>query len=311
MMKVLVVYFSQSGQMLDILTRFLAPFKARGHEVYEHKIEVEEAFPFPWNLDEFFNEFPETVQQYPRSIKHLKIDESLDYDLVVLGFQPWFLSPSQPIQAFLKSLQANVLQGKRVITIQGVRNMWIESHKDMSKLLDVHAVNHIANIVLADRHSNLTSLKTIMKWMLTGNKGPYEKLPAAGVSEDDISQCTRWGEICENHVQEGKEDVLQRQLVMDGAVFAQFPIYLVEFNGKRIFRLWSKFISRKGGREQKERMGRVRTFKYYLFFMLYFISPVPMLLFRFFNYLRPRYCRKILEPYVLLEKNRTGSNQKK
>ena len=46
-------------------------------------------------------------------------DESVDYDLVVLGYQTWYLSPSLPTTGFLKSRYAKVLKGK-TIGIQGV-----------------------------------------------------------------------------------------------------------------------------------------------------------------------------------------------
>lgn len=301
-MNILVIYYSQSGQLKEILDHFLQAFVAAGDELDFHKIEVQDPFPFPWTSEVFFNEFPETVRQEPRSIVPLAIDEEKVYDLVVLGYQPWFLSPSQPIQAFLKSEQAaTILKNKRVITVQGIRNMWIESHKDVMRLLQALAVKPVGNIVLGDRHSNLTSLKTIMKWMFTGDKGPYEKLPQAGVSSKDIEQCSCWGQVCKEYIEEGKEGDLQRALLSQGAVYNNFPIYLVEFNGKRIFRLWSKFVQSKGGRDAQARRGRVKAFKVYLFFMLYVISPIPLYLFKCFHYLFPRYCNRVMKTYLLLE----------
>src|SRR4051812_23280324 len=93
MKKVLVVYFSQSGQQLKILKSLLKPFEGNC-EIHFEKLKPLIPFPFPWKSFEFFNIFPETFAE--QSIELIPISEKArsDYDLIIIGYQPWFLSPS-------------------------------------------------------------------------------------------------------------------------------------------------------------------------------------------------------------------------
>ena len=66
MKNVLVVYYSQSGQLLDIsknITKKLEESDKVNLDFYE--IKLKNNFPFPWNKKSFFNAFPETFLQTP------------------------------------------------------------------------------------------------------------------------------------------------------------------------------------------------------------------------------------------------------
>ena len=60
---------------------------------------------FRGDLLGFFNTFPETVLLKPEPIESLEFKQE-KYDLVILAYTVWFLSPSQPITAFLQNEQA-------------------------------------------------------------------------------------------------------------------------------------------------------------------------------------------------------------
>ena len=68
-----------------------------------HEIQLENPFPFPWNNETFFGAFPESFLQIPTAFKPVP-KEILDkkYDLILLNYQVWYLSPSIPINSFLK-----------------------------------------------------------------------------------------------------------------------------------------------------------------------------------------------------------------
>ena len=50
MQQILVVYYSQSGQLKDIVNQFVAPFQSAGIGIDFYSIEMEESFPFPWTI---------------------------------------------------------------------------------------------------------------------------------------------------------------------------------------------------------------------------------------------------------------------
>ena len=116
MKKILVIYFSQTGQAKQALDATLKPFAENSnYQLDYHLIKPKKAFPYPWSYTQFFDVFPETVQGFPCEIEPLNIDTSINYDLVVIAYQPWFLSVCRPVNSFLLSADAKkLLNGKPV-----------------------------------------------------------------------------------------------------------------------------------------------------------------------------------------------------
>ena len=52
--KVLVIYYSQSGQLSDILNSLIGPLKEAGHTVEIIRVQPAKAYPFPWKGKSFF-----------------------------------------------------------------------------------------------------------------------------------------------------------------------------------------------------------------------------------------------------------------
>ena len=217
MERILVVYYSQSGQLKQIVDHFVAPFIGAGISVDYYEIEMETPFPFPWNNEAFFGAFPESFLQIPQPIKPLPaaIMEQ-QYSLVVLAYQVWYLSPSIPITSFLKSEQAaHLLSGKPVVTLSGTRNMWIKAQEKIGQMLQKYNATILANIALTDRHHNHISVLTIVHWLFTGEKDRYLGIfPLPGVSDRDIASATQYGEIVLKHKQIADHSpALQKEIV--------------------------------------------------------------------------------------------------
>ncbi len=132
--KILVVYYSQSGQLREILDSLFQDIQQQC-DIDFYAIQPEKSFPFPWTAHTFFDCMPESVLQIAEPILPLHIQDK-PYDLVILGYQPWFLSPSIPFNSFLQSKQAEVLQGKQVLTVIGSRNMWLNAQEKTKIALD-------------------------------------------------------------------------------------------------------------------------------------------------------------------------------
>src|SRR5690606_20024243 len=120
MKKVLIIYFSQSGQLKEIADTIAGPLKEMaGTEVDYYSIEMETPFPFPWDKERFFDAFPESFMQIPAKLRPVPQEVlGKKYDLILLHYQVWFLSPSIPVNSFLKSPEAKrLLNDTPVITI--------------------------------------------------------------------------------------------------------------------------------------------------------------------------------------------------
>ena len=100
--KVLVLYYSQNGQLKSVLDRLTSTLGDEEIQVDMRAIVPKRSYPFPWPFYEFFDEFPESVHLDGCEIEELKglADE---YDLIVLGYTVWYMAPSIPMTAFMKS----------------------------------------------------------------------------------------------------------------------------------------------------------------------------------------------------------------
>ena len=102
--RVLVVTYSQTGQLRDIIDHCLAPFTAdAATEVDIVQVNTRHRFPFPWTNVDFFGIFPESVNGTPFELEPLDVDPDRHYDLIILGYTVWFLQPSIPISRVVGS----------------------------------------------------------------------------------------------------------------------------------------------------------------------------------------------------------------
>jgi hypothetical protein len=137
----------------------------------------------------------------------------------------------------------------------------------------------VGNIVLQDNAPNLVSVITIVRWLLYGKQAKFGCFPAAGVSPEDISHAALFGETISEALAAGDFSRLQEKLMQQNAIEYKPSIAFVEKTGHRIFGVLSKWVLRKGAYNAPERNFRLQFFKYYLFFVLYVVSPIGLLLF--------------------------------
>lgn len=273
----LVIYYSQSGQLRDIVHNIAAPIaEMEDVTVTYYNIELVEAFSFPWRDDQFMDTFPESYLQVPNAIK--APPESVwdkQYDLIIFGYQVWFLTPSIPIISFLKSeYAARLLSHTPIITVSATRNMWMLSQEKLKKMLLPFQSPLVGNIALVDRNNNYMSVITILKWMKTGQKKLPKPWPEAGVASAEIAAAGKYGKIIQTHFAQKDYDLLQESLVEAGAIEIRPFLVRVEQSGNSIFKVWSRIIINK----QKSRPIFVKLFTYYLFLAIWLVSPIVLVL---------------------------------
>ncbi|MEJ7643563.1 MAG: hypothetical protein WKF87_03145 [Chryseolinea sp.] len=275
MRKILVLYYSQSGQQRAILQSLVQPLFQAGHYVHFEEIMPVEKYPFPWSAYQFFNAFPETFQQKPLPLKPVSEKAFDSYDLVILGYQPWFLTPSRPISSFLQSEEGRrILKNMPVVTILGCRNMWLGAQEKVKRRLLEAEADLRGHIALVDRSGNLVSLVTILRWMLTGKKNPFLFFPAAGISEADIRNTSLYGDMIGRALQNNDYGNLQTALLKKGAIEVKPNLVLLEKRGQKAFSVWSRFIASGGTLYSTGRKIRVYTFLYVLLPSIFILSPL-------------------------------------
>ncbi|WP_300565743.1 dialkylrecorsinol condensing enzyme DarA [Flavobacterium sp.] len=281
MKNVLIVYYSQSGQLEEIARTVAKPLLNDADVTVTFcDIQLEKPFAFPWKKEAFFDAFPESFLQIPSKI-HAPSDEVLSkkYDLVILAYQVWYLSPSIPVNSFLKSEFAKqLLENTPVITLIGCRNMWAMAQEKMKVILKDTGAKLVGNIVLVDRHINHVSVITIVEWMFSGEKKKYLGIfPKPGVSDKDIQESSKFGTIILKHLKSNSYETLQEELVVNDAV--EIRPFLIEMDKKanKMFKIWSNLIIKKIDSRPKWLKG----FNIYLLVAIWVISPIVYILYLF------------------------------
>ena len=274
MKRVLVVYYTQSGQLKEIIDSVLSPLTEVTIDFLP--IDTAEPFPFPWTGEAFFGAFPESYLQIPQPLKPFQLAHT-DYDLVILGYQVWYLSPSIPFNSFLQSEAGKqLLQGKPVITVSGTRNMWVMAHQKVKKLLTECGARLVGNIALTDRHHNHISVITIVQWLFSGdkNKRYLGVFPKAGVADKDIESASVYGTLITPHLQTGDYTGLQQAIVAHGGVHYRRFLLSAEKKGNRLFGIWARMIY-----GSKKRKFLLKCFRIYLYIAIWVLMPIVWLLY--------------------------------
>jgi len=274
--KILAIYYTQTGQLGEIVNNFMIPFEQEGFTVEKVCINPIKKIMFPWSSDSFFDAMPESVLSKPTELEPFQLKET-SYDLIVLGYQPWFLSPSIPTTSLLdNSAFKHVLKKTPVITLIGARNMWINAHERIKSSLKEAGANLVGNVALVDNHTNLVSAVTILYWMLWGKKDNlWGIFPKPGVADEDILNTKAFGEMAKQHLIKNNLDTLQQNLVDSKAIVVKTNLMFVEGRAKKLFAIWGSLV-----KQSKNRKRVLIFFKYYLLIALFMVAPVVLLFYR-------------------------------
>ncbi|HTR31238.1 MAG TPA: hypothetical protein VMH27_18330, partial [Puia sp.] len=257
--KVLAIYYSQSGQLAAIVDRLTAPLAEAGACVEHVRIEPAPDYPFPWTTDRFYSVMPDCVLGVTGKLMPFTLKETR-YDLVILGYQAWFLYPSIPVNTLLHDpVVRGLLNDTPVVTITGARNMWLNTFLELKKLLHSAGARLVGNIALIDRHPNHISFVTVLHWLQGGKKDRYLNIfPYPGVSAADIEHTSVFGNVIVPHLMKDDWSGLQDELVRRKAVNTRYSLLRLESIAIPTYEKWARFIVKR-----KKRNAWLTVFRYY------------------------------------------------
>ena len=246
--QILVVRYSQTGQLTALTEEIIAPLRADPDiAIHVEVLTLTRPFPFPWDFFTFFDAFPESAHLVPPELAPLSLTGDEHFDLVILPYQVWFLAPSQPITAFLKHPVAQrVLRGTPVVTVIACRNMWLNAQEGMKTLLAAAGARLIDNVVLTDPGPTLATFFTTTRWMLSGNRAGFWGMPAAGLNDTQIRGARRFGVALREGLHHDLETTGAPLLQGLGAVAVNPRLYISERAGTRSFYVWGKLLRAAG-----------------------------------------------------------------
>jgi len=268
--KVLAIYYSQSGQLAEIVQQLIMPLTEAGATVEVVRIEPVPGYPFPWTTGRFYSVMPDCVLGVTGKLAPFTLKETA-YDLIVLGYQAWFLYPSIPVNTLLHDPAfRQVLNNTPVVTITGARNMWLNTFLHIKTLIYGADGRLVGNIALADRHPNHISFFTVLHWLKAGKKDRYLKIfPLPGVSAADIAHTSAYGKTLVPCLLKDEWSELQEELVRQNAVYTRYSVLLLESIAIPTYEKWARFIV-----ARKKRKTWLTVFRYYLLFSLFVAAPI-------------------------------------
>ncbi len=281
MKKILVVHYSQTGQLTRLVDSVIQPVCHSSEiDVTHLQIELNQPYPFPWPFMRFFDEIPTCNLEQTPVLDTTDWPDSADFDLVLLAYQVWYLSPSPPMTAFLKTNEATqVLKGCPVITLIGCRNMWVMAHEIMKKKLKALGADYLGNIAVVDQGNAFASVITTPRWMFTGRKGRFLKIfPPAGIAQDVIDASSRFGVLIRDALLDGR--IARRVPILKGEnrAYINPRLLLAERTGKRVFLFWSRLFNAAGPSGSIGRKTVVSLFLVFFIPLLIVMIPVRMCL---------------------------------
>ncbi len=261
MKNVLVIYYSQTGQLTEILRNFLLPISADSHVDY---VEIKTpCYTFPLTWTSMFDMFPESVLQVPCEISY-KLPEKRSYDTIVLGFQTWFLHLSLPMFTFSYTQDFSALiKHKKVYLIMDCRNCWRPAMEAMEqRVLEIGGIIK-GRYVFGSIGGNLIGSISILHWFFTGNKRLFS-FPEPGVPECEIKNAAKYGKMLLNC--STCSSVVTFPYNKSKFISADIEQYVV-----KKFKWWAQFIVK---RNNKYRIIKLLIFRIWLFCTIIIISPV-------------------------------------
>ncbi|MBF6175020.1 hypothetical protein [Nocardia blacklockiae] len=191
--RAVVFHYSQTGQLTDTVEAFTQPLRAAGWQIRRVDIAPAHGYPLPWSLRRFFGIFPDCVNpaaaiDLKTAPDQLRTDPS---ELVILGYQIWFLAPSLPMRTLLNQ-GPHLVAGRNVLSLIACRNMWYSAALEVDRRLGRLGAEHLGVVVATDTRPQLLTILSTLRWLLHG-KRDGAVLGRAGVTEAELERIRQCG----------------------------------------------------------------------------------------------------------------------
>ncbi|WP_099023339.1 flavodoxin family protein [Mycolicibacterium palauense] len=175
--RVLLLYYSYTGQSQKVLEAAGAEFSARGYEVHRAPIEfTDPRYSEPFSRFPMRNVWPEFLGMLPaqtrRATGEIRTPDEVrngDYDLICIGSPTWWRTVSMPLRSFLKSPEAgDLLAGKPFVVFAVCRRYWKENLTGVRKLAQKKGGRYIDGIHFTYPGSQVPSMLSLTSYLGTG-----------------------------------------------------------------------------------------------------------------------------------------------
>ena len=276
MKRILVVYYSQSGEVRRAAESLVQPLTSAGVELVWSPIVPRVEYPLPWrNVHRFFNEMPECVLGFPPEIAPPAFSPDDYFDLVILAYPVWFLSPAPPVQALFRTEHARVFRGRKTLTLTVSRNMWNRASLKMKRLLAEAGAVHIDNVVATHQGPVWATFITTPRALLTGKRNRlWGVLPPAGIGDREFQRLRSLGEAIARQLSALDSPDARPLLRGLGAAEVNRRYVIAECVAAGVFPFWARVIRLLGGPGRPLRHVGIFLFMHFLLLMI--VVGIPL-----------------------------------
>jgi hypothetical protein len=195
--RALVLFYSQSGETARAARIFAEALGQEGASVTVAEIVPRRPYPYPWrSVRRFFDAMPDVILGLAGEVEPPQLAASDRFDLVVLAYPVWFLSPATPVRSLFAMPEAKVLADTDLVTISVSRAMWQRASIAMKALLAGAGARHTDNIAVTHQGSPLATLVSTPRALLFGKRDRLLGLfPNAGLADDELARLRRLAAI--------------------------------------------------------------------------------------------------------------------
>lgn len=202
--RVLLLYYSYTGQARKVLEGAGEVFRERGCEVSSAPIEFTDPryaerfsrFPMTNVWRDFLGMLPAQTLRATGDIKTPDEVRRGDYDLICIGSPTWWRTVSMPLRSFLTSHEARpLLDGKPFAVFVVCRRYWRENLAAVRKLAQKKGGRFVGSIHFEYPGGQLPSMLSLTSYLGSGEyRDRYlgVRIPATNISDDQLEESRRF-----------------------------------------------------------------------------------------------------------------------
>jgi hypothetical protein len=301
MKRILVVEYSQSGDVAKVADAFTRPLNRPGIELRRERIQPLAHYPYPWrSVGRLFGVFPECFVGPSEGIHPPSFSPHERFDLVILAYQVWYLNPSIPLQAFLRSDHARVLRDTPVITLCVSRAMWHSASETMKRMIRDAGAIHIDNVVITHQGPPFSTFVSVPRALLTGKKDRlWGIFPPAELGQNELDRSERLGAAVASRLDDLRPPYTPLLSGL-GAVEVKRRYIAPELTAWYLYRGIARFVVRVGRRSEGLRRFLLYLFMFGVLALICFGVPLCLVtvfvLYPLLGGWIDRYARRLAEP---------------
>lgn len=212
--RILVLYYSLTEQTQNVLNIIRDELAGAGHTIDMRRIQPVNDWKLPLDKKIFFSNWAKVWvgMNLTQPIHHMDLKAD-DYDYIILGFQPWNLAPSIPVNSFLDSGMAEIFRGKKVIGVVTCRTRWERSFRIAKDKIERRGGKMVDGFVVMNYEREPYNFVTTTYQLFEGHEPPSDHWLSKyfrpyGIGDDSLAVTREYGhELAQRLTEDRVEDL--------------------------------------------------------------------------------------------------------